>query len=96
MAIILNSIGMTSVTDQTLINGFLNLWNLIMAICGALLVDRFGRKKLFLTSTLIMLVSYIIITALSATFANTGVKPAGTAVSNLRPSLDITQLTHDS
>ena len=68
-------------TQQTLLNGFLNLWNLIMAVGAALLVDRLGRRKLFLISTSIMLVSYIIITALSGSFANTGVPGVGTAVS---------------
>jgi len=80
LAIILKTVGITSVTQQTLLNGFLNLWNLIMAIGAALLVDRVGRRKLFLSSTSIMLVGYIVITALSATFAKTGVKSVGTTV----------------
>jgi MFS family permease len=81
LAIILKTVGITSVTQQTLLNGFLNLWNLIMAIGAALLVDRVGRRKLFLISTSIMLVGYIVITALSATFAKSGVKAVGTTVS---------------
>ncbi|KFY85579.1 hypothetical protein V500_08297 [Pseudogymnoascus sp. VKM F-4518 (FW-2643)] len=80
LAIILDSVGVTSVTQQTLLNGFLNLWNLIMAVGAALLVDRIGRRKLFLSSTSIMLVAYIIITALSSTFVKTGVNSVGTAV----------------
>jgi MFS family permease len=47
------------VTQQTLLNGFLNLWNLIMAVGAALLVDRLGRRKLFIISTSIMLFSSI-------------------------------------
>jgi MFS family permease len=82
LALILETVGITSVTQQTLLNGFLNLWNLIMAVGAALLVDRVGRKKLFLSSTSIMLVAYIVITALSATFAKNGVKAVGTAVSH--------------
>lgn len=54
-----------------------------MAVCAALMVDKVGRRKLFLASTSIMLVSYIIITALSATFAKSGVKSVGTAVNTL-------------
>ncbi|KFZ20350.1 hypothetical protein V502_03221 [Pseudogymnoascus sp. VKM F-4520 (FW-2644)] len=80
LSLILRTVGITSVTQQTLLNGFLNLWNLIMAVCAALMVDKVGRRKLFLTSTSIMLVSYIIITALSATFAKSGVKSVGSAV----------------
>ena len=87
LALILETVGITSVTQQTLLNGFLNLWNLMMAVGAALLVDRAGRKKLFLSSTSIMLVAYIVITALSATFARNGVKAVGTAVSNPK-SLD--------
>jgi MFS family permease len=80
LTIILKTIGITSVTEQTLINGFLQLWNLIMSIAGACLVDRAGRRKLFLISTIIMLISYIFITALSASFSTTGTAAIGTAV----------------
>ncbi len=80
LTLILKTIGITSVTEQTLINGFLQLWNLIMSIVGACLVDRAGRRKLFLTSTLIMLTSYIFITALSGSFSMTGTAAIGTAV----------------
>jgi MFS family permease len=82
--LILETVGITSVTQQTLLNGFLNLWNLIVAVAAALLVDRVGRKKLFLCSTSIMLVAYIVITALSATFAKDNVKSVGTAVSTYK------------
>lgn len=81
LALILETIGITSVTQQTLLNGFLNLWNLLMAIGAALLVDRVGRRKLFLASIAIMLVAYNVTTALSATFAKNGVEAVSTAVS---------------
>lgn len=77
---ILKTIGITSVTEQTLINGFLQLWNLIMSIVGACLVDRAGRRKVLIPSTLIMLISYIFITALSGSFTTTGTAAVGTAV----------------
>lgn len=77
---ILDTIGITSVKEQTLINGFLQLWNLIMSVVGACLVDRAGRRALFLTSTIIMLISYILITALSGVFTQTGTAAVGTAV----------------
>lgn len=80
LTMILNTIGITSVTEQTLINGFLQLWNLIMSVVGACLVDRAGRRALFLTSTIIMLISYIFITALSGSFTQTGTAAVGTAV----------------
>ncbi|KAJ5747758.1 MFS sugar transporter [Penicillium nucicola] len=80
LTLILDTIGITSVKDQLMINGFLQLWNLIMAIAGALLVDRVGRRSLFLLSTTIMLVSYIIITGLSGGFATTKSAPIGVSV----------------
>ncbi|KAK4496698.1 hypothetical protein PRZ48_012681 [Zasmidium cellare] len=77
---VLNTIGITTVTKQTLINGFLQLWNLICSLAGAFNVDRAGRRVLFLAATSGMLVSYILITALSATFAKGGSAAVGTAV----------------
>ncbi|KAJ5817207.1 hypothetical protein N7447_009440 [Penicillium robsamsonii] len=73
LTLILDTIGITSSTDQTLINGFLQLWN-------ACLVDHAGRRALFITSTVIMLISYIFITALSGSFVTTGTSTVGTAV----------------
>ena len=67
-------------TDQTLINGFLQLWNLIMAALAAFNVDRFGRRTLFLVSSVGMLISYICITGLSGSFAETGSASVGVAV----------------
>lgn len=51
-----------------------------MSVVGACLVDRAGRRALFLASTIIMLISYIMITALSGSFNTTGTAAVGTAV----------------
>lgn len=51
-----------------------------MSCVGACLVDRAGRRALFLASTVIMLVSYVMITALSGSFTTTGTAAVGTAV----------------
>ncbi len=77
---ILTSVGITSVTQQTLLNGFLQLWNLLIAVIAASMVDKLGRRILFLTSAVGMLCTYIAITGLSGSFANTGVSAIGTAV----------------
>ncbi|EOO01318.1 putative sugar transporter protein [Phaeoacremonium minimum UCRPA7] len=77
---VLTIIGIRTVTQQTLINGFLQIWNLICALTGAFNVDRVGRRFLFLAATLGMLISYILITALSATFAKGQSAAVGTAV----------------
>jgi hypothetical protein len=51
-----------------------------MAVMGSMLVDFAGRRTLFLLSTCIMLVSYIVITGLSGSFASNHVGGVGTAV----------------
>jgi MFS family permease len=56
--IVLNGIGITSPEKQNLINGILNICNYGSAILGAFLVDRAGRRPLFLTSTAGMTVCY--------------------------------------
>jgi MFS family permease len=58
----------------------MQIWNLIFAVGAALLVDRLGRRFLFLTSSAVMLISYVIITGLSGSFAQTGNASVGTAV----------------
>lgn len=80
LAPVLNTIGITTVTQQTLINGFLQIWNLACALVGAFNVDRVGRRPLFLAAIGNMLIAYIHITALSAVFAQGGSPAVGTAV----------------
>ncbi|KAH7118328.1 sugar transporter [Dactylonectria macrodidyma] len=80
LPVVLNSVGITTVTEQTLISACLNLWNLIWAIAAAFNVERFGRRPLFLASASIMLISFIIVTGLSGSFASTGSSSLGIAV----------------
>ncbi|KAF5573552.1 hexose transporter [Fusarium subglutinans] len=80
LALVLKTVGITSVTDQTLISACLQVWNLLWAVGAAVSVEKLGRRPLFLTSAVTMLVSYIIITGLSGSFANTGSSAVGTAV----------------
>ena len=80
LAPVLATVGVTSVTQQTMISGFLQVWNLILAVASALSVDRLGRRTLFLTSSLGMLASYIAITGLSGSFASTNHAGTGIAV----------------
>lgn len=51
-----------------------------MAMLGALLVNRAGRRRLWLTSTAGLLVAFIILTALSAEFLKTQNKSMGGGV----------------
>jgi MFS family permease len=63
-----------------MISGFLQLWNLILSVSAAFNVDRLGRRTLFLISSVGMLCSYIIIAALSGSFAQTNIAATGIAV----------------
>lgn len=80
LGLVLSTVGITSVTDQTLISAGLQIWNLIFAVGAAFSVDRLGRRMLFLASAATMLISYIIITGLSGSFAQTGTSSVGVAV----------------
>lgn len=66
LTLVLDTIGITDSDTQTLINGLLQVFNFVAAGSAALLVDRLGRRPLFLWSALGMLVSFIIWTACSA------------------------------
>lgn len=63
---VLNSIGITSETEQLEINGGLMVYNMVIAMVVAVFVSRFKRRTLFLTSTGFMLVCYVIWTIFSA------------------------------
>lgn len=80
LTLVLDTIGITDSTMQTLINGLLQIFNLIAASSAALLVDLLGRRTLFLWSGIGMFVSYVIWTACSALFAEQGSEAAGRAV----------------
>ena len=80
LALVLDTVGITSTTNQLIISACLQMWNLIFAVGAAFSVDTLGRRKLFLSSAAIMTVSFAIITGLSASFANTGTASTGAAV----------------
>ncbi|XXH01800.1 beta-glucosidase [Hypoxylon texense] len=81
LTLVLNTIGITDVKDQTLINGLLQIFNwLVATFCGALMVDRLGRRTLFLLSTAGMLGSYIAWTGLTSAFVAHGGTDMGRAV----------------
>ncbi|KKY19262.1 putative sugar transporter [Diplodia seriata] len=80
LTLVLDTIGITDPFDQTLINGLLQIFNFAAALSAAILVDRLGRRPLFLWSGVGMLLSYIVWTACSAVNNETGNKPAGIVV----------------
>lgn len=59
LSLVLDSIGYTAESTQTLVNGLLQIWGLITSVFFALLVNKFGRRTLFLTSTIAMLITFI-------------------------------------
>ena len=60
---ILESVGITSSYDQTVINGGLQIWSFLVAVGFAFAVDKVGRRKLFLIAGVGMLISFTIWTA---------------------------------
>jgi hypothetical protein len=80
LTLVLDTIGITDPDTQTLINGLLQIFNFAAAVSAAFLVDRLGRRPLFLWSSLGMLASFIIWTACSAKFDMSGSNAAGIVV----------------
>ncbi|UZP32281.1 hypothetical protein NXS19_000097 [Fusarium pseudograminearum] len=66
LAKVLNSINITDHKTQLLLNGGLQMWGFLSAVVFATLVDRFGRRSLFLLGMSGMGASYIIWTICSA------------------------------
>lgn len=77
---VFDAIGITDPTIQLLINGILQIWNLGWALGAAFLVDRLGRRFLFLASAIGMLVFFTLQTVCSALFALHGNQNAAHAV----------------
>lgn len=59
LTLVLDSIGYKSQETQTLINGLLSIWNLVTTMIFSLLVNKFKRRTMFMTSTIGMLIIYI-------------------------------------
>ncbi|KIM45610.1 hypothetical protein M413DRAFT_344480 [Hebeloma cylindrosporum] len=76
------SIGITSHDTQLLINGLLNIFNFIVAIVAGFLCERVGRRRLFMISTIGMLVFWTLQTVCVAIYAkdNTNTAAAHTVV----------------
>ncbi|EPT02301.1 hypothetical protein FOMPIDRAFT_59695 [Fomitopsis schrenkii] len=74
------SIGITNTTVQLLITGILAIWNLIWAVFASFMVERIGRRLLFLTSAAGMLVFFTLQTVCTARYLIAGDHQAGHAV----------------
>jgi hypothetical protein len=68
LTLILDSFGYKAESTQALINALLTLWSMIWSLVFASLMNRFGRRTLFLISTGRMLVAYIVWMAVGPTY----------------------------
>ncbi|KAL1895701.1 hypothetical protein Sste5346_005173 [Sporothrix stenoceras] len=80
LSLVLDTVGIKDSFSQTLINGILQIFNACAALLGSLLVDRLGRRTLWLWSAVGMLMSYVAWTICSAINYNTGNSASGILV----------------
>lgn len=77
---VFETIGITDSFTQLLVNALLSTMNVLMAVGAASLCDKLGRRKLFITSTAGMLVTFTLQTVFSALYAKGGGKDMAHAV----------------
>jgi sugar porter (SP) family MFS transporter len=77
---VFNTIGITNGTHQLLINAILQMWNLAWALAASSMVEKIGRRVLFISSTIGMIIFFTMQTVCSAVYANTENDSAAYAV----------------
>ncbi|KAF1945286.1 general substrate transporter [Clathrospora elynae] len=80
LAPVLQTVGITDSFQQQGINGGLQIYSWFLACGAALLSEKAGRRRLFLTSASTMLVFMIMVTICSALYSTTQSATAGYAV----------------
>lgn len=65
MPVLLENVGIADESTQLLLNAILNVLSLAVAVCGAFLVDRVGRRPMLLLGTSLFIVWWTIISVLS-------------------------------
>ncbi|KAF9012535.1 general substrate transporter [Cyathus striatus] len=73
---VLDAIGITDTTVQLLINGILNIYNIIICIFASIFCDKIGRRPLFLISTGGMLLFWTLETVCFALYSEHGTPAA--------------------
>lgn len=74
---ILAQVGITDASEQNAFNMGMYCWALVNAVVFSLVVNRFRRRDLFLTSVIGMLAVYIVLTVSAARYAESEAKVAG-------------------
>ncbi|KAG2117346.1 hexose transporter [Suillus discolor] len=77
---VFDQIGITGSSTQLLINGILQIWNLGWAVFASFMVNRLGRRFLFLLSAALMTLFYMAQAICFAEYAEHGSPAAGHAV----------------
>ena len=77
---VFDQIGITGTGTQLLINGILQIWNLFWAVYASFMVDRLGRRFLFLLSAGLMTLFYMAQAICFSQYAQHGTAAAGHAV----------------
>jgi sugar porter (SP) family MFS transporter len=80
LAPILESVGITKVADQASVNVSLQAWNFLLSAAGAVASERYGRRILWILSTVGMLVFLSMATLVAGLFAEQHLAAAGIAV----------------
>ncbi|KAG2133357.1 general substrate transporter [Suillus clintonianus] len=70
--IVLDGVGITATRTKTGINGGLQICNLASALLGMMMVDKLGRRKVFLISNIGMLIAFSMWTVTTAVFSQSG------------------------
>ena len=78
--IVLTNVGITAPSTQLVINGCLQILDIIVAVGQCFVVDYFGRRTLFLTATTGMFFTFIVWTTCAGEYVENGVGGAGTMV----------------
>ncbi|WOO83976.1 Lactose permease [Vanrija pseudolonga] len=77
---VLKTVGITAPPQTAGINGGLSIWSWVVAITGASLVERAGRRTLFLTSFSFMFFCFVMMLGLSGGYAHTHHRATGLAM----------------
>ncbi|KAJ3480655.1 hypothetical protein NLI96_g8199 [Meripilus lineatus] len=77
--LVLEGVGITETGTKAAINGGLQVWNLVAAMTGALLVDKLGRRTLFIISNAGMLIDFGCWTVTTALYNYLGITAAARA-----------------